>query len=325
MTLADELERAWRTMEAGNSAKGLQRSLADFGVPNSRMILAIEEGCREILFPAEDTFTLGSFPRTRGVKVSLRTHQSEGPTQRYLVLRCATRDYHAVFRRFAGAVLEQVAASTDAATEAAIAIRAWHEMFDRAGNKGDVALLGLFGELHELLQLAKLDANSVRTWTGPRARPQDFTNGTLALEVKTSRTLASEVEIHGLEQLWATPYESLVLVVKQVVVDPGGSRLRDLVDQVLACGASAEALYESLEGFDLDATQLGALDLPRFTYRGSRYFLVGEDAPAITPERLQGPMPTGVSRLRYVAQLDHPGLRPMTADAVAHFLSELAR
>lgn len=324
MTVANELEQAWRTMEAGSASGGLQRSLGDFGVRDSRMILAIEDGCREILFPAGEDVSVSKLHRTRGVKVALRTHGMGTSLRRYLVLRCTDPDFHGVFRRFAGAVLEQVAASAEPARAALDAIHEWQEMFNRAGAKSEAMLLGVFGELHELRGLVKRSPKALFAWTGPYARPQDFINGSHALEVKSGRALATGVEIHGIEQLWANPYERLVLVVKQIVTDSAGERLADVVAELLKDGVSVDALYERLEAFDLDAQQIAAPDLPRFTHRGSRYFLVTKDAPAITPDLLGSPLPSGVSRLRYRVELDAPGFQEMSSQATDAFLARLS-
>ncbi|HRI72239.1 MAG TPA: PD-(D/E)XK motif protein, partial [Polyangium sp.] len=279
MTLANELEQAWRTMEAGDTGVGFMRSLADFGVHDSNMMLAIEDGCRELLFPVIDDLALGNHHRTRGVKVVIRTQGVGASMRRYLVLRCTNPDFHGVFRRFAGAVLEQVSTNPNPARASLDAIRNWQEMFNRAGAKSEAMLVGLFGELHELCILVKRNPKALRCWTGPDARPQDFINGSHALEVKATRMLANEVEIHGLEQLWASPYEQLVLVVKQIVTDSTGVKLADIVAELLKDGVSASDLYERLEAFDLDAQQLAEPEMPRFTHRGSRYFLVTKDAP----------------------------------------------
>lgn len=324
MTLANQLEDAWRTMEAGDTSVGLSRSLTDFGVLQSNMMLAIEDGCRELLFPVIDDLAVGNHHRTRGVKVVIRTQGAGAAMRRYLVLRCTSPDFHGVFRRFAGAVLEQVSSSPNPARASLDAIRAWQEMFNRAGAKSEATLLGLFGELHELCGLVKRTPKALLTWTGPDARPQDFINGKHALEVKTSHKFATEVEIHGLEQLWARPYEQLVLVVKQIVTDSAGVGLADIVAELVKDGVSANDLNERIEAFDLDAKQLAAPDMPRFTHRGSRYFLVTKDAPALTPEQLNGPLPAGISRLRYRVALDSPGFQPMAAPSVNAFLERLS-
>lgn len=322
MTLANELDRAWRTLEAGDASAGLQRSLADFGVHDKRMMLAVEGGCRELLFPASDDLLVADV-RTRGVEIALRTYGSKFSTERYLVLRCAKPEFHGVFRRFAGAVIEHVSGATDPARAALAAIQGWHAMFNRAGTKSEAVLSGIYGELHELRGLVKRTPGALLTWTGPDARPQDFINGTHALEVKTRRKLASDVEIHGLEQLWSRPYERLVLVVKHVVTDPAGERIADVVATLVEAGVSPGALSERLEAFDLDEQQL-AVPEPRFTHRGSRYLLVKADAPALTPDLLRTPLPAPISRVQYWVSLDASGFEEMSPSAVETFLARLA-
>lgn len=324
MTLANDLEGAWQTLEAGDTRPGLMRSLADFGIKGSRMMLAIEDGCREILFPAAADFSLESLQRTRGVKVVLRGYGTDSSAARFLVLRCTNPEFHAVFRRFGGAVIDHVATSSEPARAALDVIRAWQEMFNRAGAKNESTLLGIFGELHELLGLVARNRNALLAWTGPDARPQDFISGKRALEVKTTRALAADVEIHGIEQLWAKPYEQLVLVVKQVVIEPAGDRIADLVAKLIQAGVAGDGLYARLEAFDLDAQQIASLNEPRFTHRNTRYFLVTNDAAALTPDLLSNPLPAGISRLQYRIALNSPGFQAMSPENVDAFLARLS-
>jgi len=323
MTLAIELERAWRTMEAGDASAGLLRSLTDFGVPDKRMMLATEGGCRELLFPTSEDLVVTDVNRTRGVKITARTYGTDGSTQRHLVLRCAKPEFHGVFGRFAGALIEQVSSATDPARAALDAIRGWQDMFDRAGTKTEAMLSGIYGELHELSGLVKRSPNALLAWTGPDARPQDFINGTRALEVKTTRKLASNVEIHGLEQLWARPYEELVLVAKHIVTDPAGERIADIVARLVQEGVSHVALAERLEAFDLNEHQIATAE-PCFTHRSSRYFLVTGSAEALTPDLLRSPLPAAISRLKYCVSLDASGLEEMSSPAIEGFLARLA-
>jgi hypothetical protein len=323
MSLAAALEGAWRTLEAGPAPENLVRSLSDLGVPGERMKLAVEEGRREILFPASPSFILNDGQGARGMKLLHRV-ETRGPTrQAYLVLRCTDEDFHGVFRRFAAAVLEQVAAAADPAAGALECIRTWAGMFERAGSKSKTALLGIYGELHELVVLAERGAGVLTAWVGPDNRPQDFIHGRLGLEVKTHQAQVPSTEIHGLEQLWLPPFEMLVLAVKQVAFDPGGERFVDVIARAEAAGVSGSALRERLEALDLDADRLASLDA-RYSHRGSRYFRVTSSAPSMTPDSLSVPLDPGVSAIRYRVALGAPGFVRMAPGEADAFLRRFA-
>lgn len=323
MTLATELERAWRTLEAGPAPENLVRSLTDFGVSDERMKLAVEGGRREILFPASPTFSLDEGQGARGMKLLHRVEGRGASKQGYLVLRCVDEDFHGVFRRFAAAVIEQVAAAPDPAVAALDCIKTWAGMFERAGSKSKTALLGIYGELDELASLARRGRDALSTWVGPDGRPQDFIRGRSALEVKTHQAHVSSTEIHGLEQLWLPAFDTLVLVVKQVVFDPDGERLVDVVARVESEGVSPLALSERLEALDLDADRIATLDA-RYAPRGARYYRVTGSAPSLTPDSLLAPLHPGVSAVRYRVALASPGFEPMAKPEIEAFMERLA-
>jgi hypothetical protein len=322
MTLAAALERAWRTLEAGPAPENLVRSLSDLGVPGERMKLAVEEGRREILFPARPGFVLEEGQGARGMKLLHRVEGRPGSADAYLVLRCTDEDFHGVFRRFAAAVLEQVAAAPDPATAALQCIKTWAGMFERAGRKSKTALLGIYGELHELAVLAKYGAGALASWVGPDDRPQDFVRGRLALEVKTHEAQVPSTEIHGLEQLWLGPFDTLVLVVKQVALDPGGELLTDAIARAEAAGVSGSDLRQRMEALDLDTERLASLDA-RYSHRGSRYFRVTSAAPSLTPDSLVAPLHPGVAAVRYRVALNSPGFERMAPSEVESLLRRI--
>jgi hypothetical protein len=320
MTLADDLEQRWRTMEAGGEKDALTRTLMDLGVRGRRMMLSIDGGCRELLFPARRDFEPRNLPSARGLRVAVRTNGTGSSVERFLVLRCTRVDFRGVFRSFGAAIIEQVSNSDDPAAAALDAMRVWQEMFNRAGSKTEAMLSGLFAELHELVRMVDYGPHVIDFWTGPQARPQDFINGVRALEAKATRALANEVEINGLEQLWSKPYEKLVLVVKQIVADAAGLRLHDVIDALLERGVSSESLYERLDAYGFATDEIASIDA-RFTHRGSRYFLVTPDSPVLSPDLLVGPQPVGVSRVRYRASLDR--FKQLSPSEVDGFLQRL--
>ena len=319
--MQEKLENAWRTLEAGQ-AQASTRTLDDLGIDDPRLLLGIEEGCRELVIESLAK-PEGRASSTRAVKVVARTVGERSKARHYLVIRCTSPDLYGVFRRFTASVLERVGGTADPANEAITVLREWQRMFERAGRSKETTVVGLFGELSELLGLARTNPRAVLAWMGPLGEPQDFVNGRLALELKTSSVRTSEVEIHGLEQLWAAPYEKLVLGVTRIVEDAAGRTLEDLVEELGRIGVSRADLDERLEALGWDAQRLGE-SRTRFTSRGTRYFLVSPQAPALTPDHLRGPLPAGVDRLRYVVALDAPGFVEMTGDSNRTFLASLA-
>jgi hypothetical protein len=185
---------------------------------------------------------------------------------------------------------------------------------------------GLFGEVHELVLLSACSPSAVSSWVGPFRRPQDFIRGRVALEVKSSRARAVDVEIHGLDQLWTRPYDTLVLAVKHVAPDAAGQRVWDLRDGLCRVGVDPVELDERLSLLNLSDDELRSPEAPRFNVRSSRYFVISETTPRLTPDQLTDSfLPLGISALSYRLALDAPGLQPFDETALDLFRRNLAK
>lgn len=313
MSLALRLTSAWETVEVGLESVPLFRTLRDLDVDPRLKIGVDSGGARELLVELADDSTQLETESTRGIRLLTRTERSKERESRFLVIRCADKAYFRIFAQFAADVAVQAPNARDPVSCALELLRTWRAMFGRVGrDKSEAFLCGVFGELDELLTLSRYGASAAATWTGPMNRPQDFIRGPVALEVKSSRSHANEVEIHGLEQLWATPFDVLALAVKHVATDPGGDRIVDLVDKLLSGGTPAEDLYGRLDLYDLSREDLESPSQPRFSLRSTRYLKVADPASVLTPDSLRsGSLPQGVSAVAYRLSLDTPGLRPM--------------
>lgn len=321
MEMQEKLEDAWRTLEAGQ-AQASTRKLDDLGIDDARLQLGVEDGCRELVIEAL-TKPDGRAPSTRAVKVVVRTVGTPTKPRYYLVIRCTFPDLYEVFGRFTAIVLERVRGAADPAGGALEVLREWQQMFERTGGSDGRDVVGLFGELNALLGLARTTPRAVLAWMGPLGQPQDFVNGRVALELKTSSVRTSEVEIHGIEQLWAKPYDQLVLGVTRIVEDASGRTLEDLVHELVGLGVNRADVDERLGSVGWDPQRLRE-SRTRYASRGTRYFQVGSQAPALTPDNLRGPLPAGVNRLRYTVALDAPGFQEMKEDSTQAFLTSLA-
>lgn len=321
MRLTELLEEAWQTLEAGGHG-GRTRKVDDLGIDDKRLQLGVEAGCRELVVETTGKADL-RVPATRVVRVLTRAVGSADRAANYLVIRCTSADFHGVFVDFTAALLERVRDSESLAADTIVLLREWQEMFARADRSTRSSIVGIFGELAQLVGLARRNPTAVDTWGGPMGQPQDFVRGPVALELKTSSVRVSEVEIHGLEQLWAAPYECLAVGVTRIVEDPEGDSLEALVDRLVRLGVRVSDLEDrlALVGWNAQARRESR---ERYATRGTTYYRVGSGTPALTPDHLRGPLPSGVERLRYTVALDDPGFERMDGDEVESMLSRLA-
>lgn len=97
-------------------------------------------------------------------------------------------------------------------------------------------LRGLYGELTVLLDILKFSHDHVKcigSWTGPEGTNQDFSNGSTALEVKTTKATAPSVNISNELQLDWTVLSNLYLAVIHVdEINNGSDTLEKLIVQI---------------------------------------------------------------------------------------------
>lgn len=158
------------------------------------------------------------------------------------------------------------------------------------------AQIGLLGELfvvHRLLQ-ADPEESVLDWWLGPEAEQHDFALPEFDVEVKTSTAERREHVIHGLGQLQPNPGRDLWLLSIQVTRG-GGDHSVNLAGLVRSVTARMEnRRMQFLRHLDFLGWREQDADLyqERFLMRHKpSAFLVSEDFPALTPDRIAGSVP----------------------------------
>jgi len=188
-------------------------------------------------------------------------------------------------------------------------------------------LVGLFGELTLLEHVIKHSGAKAAcdSWLGPTGEQHDFMFASYDVEVKTTRYERREHLIGSATQLLPIPNRSLYLVSLQLTRAGDahvGRTIAALIDQL-----RAECPYPQLNSH---LSTLGWLDSDRdlypqrFVLRSSPYaYLVDDQFPAITPERLKKFVPNSalVSSVSY--RIDVTSVSPSTPPpALVHFCEE---
>lgn len=166
--------------------------------------------------------------------------------------------------------------------------------------------LGLIGELLVVRRLiaARSEAEAIDWWLGPLAEQHDLALPHYDVEIKTTTAERRSHVIHGTGQLQPNPGRALWLLSIQVTRAGGadGWSLTGLVDEVRTMlSAHRERFIEHLAGTgwrDSDAE----LYRDRYLLRSSpTAYLVDENFPALTPERLAAAVPNSdlVSAVSY--------------------------
>ncbi|WOP19301.1 PD-(D/E)XK motif protein [Raineyella sp. LH-20] len=211
-----------------------------------------------------------------------------------------TLDARGMYAEAYGLVLSVVQAMRGGATFAAASSAAMTNMKALLAAKPRISeerQIGLFGEL--LLYRTLLDTFDEYTvvdwWLGPLAEERDFAFPAFDAEVKTTLGESRTHVIHGAGQLEPSPGRSLWLVSIQITRaggDPLGIRLPGLIGEIrdrLIGTRDRFVSHLASEGWDEDDAAMYPTAYVLRTTPAA--YLVDDDFPAVTPERLRSIVP----------------------------------
>jgi hypothetical protein len=148
-----------------------------------------------------------------------------------------------------------------------------------------------------------------------------------AIEVKTTRAHTGRaVTIHGEDQLESPEGGDLHLhLVRLEEVPEGGGSVPDLVDELLAAGASAGEVFPAMAAAGVPAVDFPAAATVLFDVRERLTFPVDGQLPRIVPSTFAGgERPVGVLDVTYRIDLDHALDRALDEAAYRELTSGLA-
>jgi len=269
------------------------------GVPTSHT-LSRDPRCELYIDPRAGTFELctpvdGAGPDLRGMqRVSVDTFSEGG--EEWFRLRIEAQDIRYESYGLLVSVVESMrsGARFAAATAGALAnLRAILAARHRISPEQQVGLIGELLVLRSLL-VGHDEVDVIEWWIGPHVEQHDFAFPDIDAEVKTTTSERRAHVIHGTGQLRSNPGRELWLVSIQLTRAGGadGISLAQLVTDVReTLTVRRERFLEHLVGLgwrDVDAD----LYRDRFLLRSApQAYLVDDDFPAITDERLAASVP----------------------------------
>lgn len=291
--------------------------------PEGRLGLLIEgEG--------EYRFHEDRIPQCRGVEVAHNVASHGATVRTVLYIKLEDPQLVDIFSMLSADLVTAILAEFDAPSSfmrCLDRLARWQAFFEHVppGGLSATDQRGLIGELLILEQmfLATLPPlSAVRTWRGQGRAHQDFKNGGLAVEVKT--TLAkrhTRIQIANEKQLDERPHAELLLA--HVRLDESGPDGLTLPALVLRLRASLEADHVALHQFNDRLLEGGYLDLhaPLYSdahYRlsGVRFFRVAGDFPRLTEANL----PLGVGDITYSIVADDLARHEVSRDLAASMI-----
>lgn len=257
---------------------------------------------------APETGEIHPLPRMRNLELGY--HDISGTRSLLLLLRDA--EQRELFSSLCRDIVRAGEAASDNRDALHRSIRRtlrWHHLL-RGGSTARLSLdeqRGLVGELQFLRRLTGLigPRAAIEAWKGPIGAAKDFELDGCVVEVKARRGASrAAVRISSEDQLSDVEGCRLFLVVSAVdaVVSPNGLTLADHVtelDRIFAgAGPDACALWDAAilaTGYDPSDDYSDR----RWLSGRSMHFEVRDGFPRVT-----GPMPAGISSVRYSLQLD---------------------
>ncbi|MFF0413483.1 PD-(D/E)XK motif protein [Kitasatospora sp. NPDC004745] len=324
------LDDHWRGLDAAPVKPGhvLRTSALPVTTAHGPLLAAVDAGgMRHLLIPLATRQRLSAGMASGSLRILERPLEDDESYGRFADIACTSRELDDVFTALCRDVLLALAADGERPYRTARAVvERWRRLFS-GGRRvlTDEQAVGLFGELLVLIGLLELDPGAVRHWTGPEGERHDFTDGRLAVEVKTSATASERrlFQVHGLDQLEPPKDGELFLAWNRLQPDPGGRTLdelvahaRDLCDDEAAFLTKLAAVGYRGSDHDQDGRRLSPVE--------SRWYPVDDGFPKLTTSSIPGAeVPAGVLDVTYTVDLAGVRTDRLTKEAVNDLLTRM--
>lgn len=307
MSETERLRDGWKVLEA---LAGGDLRLRFLSSEEGSPAIGIDvSGRRHLLFPIEPDMVVVEDQRSGGVRFGRRVLEDESGGRVFVDVVCAKAHLNELFDIVASEMVEEVASGGVDRPDAGCrrVLDRWRELLDREADAASSVekVIGVFGELFHLRELARIDPRAVELWTGPTGSRHDFQGSGGSLEVKATQTRHGRFfEISSHDQLEPLPGLPLYLgCLKLERVGSGGSTLVDLITELTDLGADRGRINTLVAqaGMKPSDVEDGA---PAFRVIEHRVYDVDATFPAVTSRSFIGrQLPAGVMRLRYLLDL----------------------
>lgn len=293
--LRDLVETRWTALEAEPTTTARRLRVARLPVVTHQGALAAavdHAGHRRLLVPVQSNQKVR--PGLHGPVLELRRRplEDEGTYQVYADLACCNAEMNDLFTGLCVDALSEAGKHLNNPVKALYRVLdRWRALFatDRRP-LGPEQLAGLFGELLVLERILRLDSGAHRFWLGPKGHRHDFSNGTVAVEVKsTTEAGGRRVRIHGLDQLDAPVGGHLHLARFRLLSTTAGEAetgLVSLVDRVLRLCDDEAALLGLLGEAGYRAVDAARYRDTCFVVEDETWYPVSDGFPRLTARAL---------------------------------------
>jgi hypothetical protein len=333
MSLDEQLSEAWGLLERIATKDVRMRPLAGWERRSVQPGLALDYlGRRHLLIPSAER-EFAEDRRSAGIQIVKHELEEDGEQRIFVDVVCLKPHLAQLFDILVIEILTELDhPSVDPRTACHVVLDRWREFLDReaADQSGPEKTAGMFAELSHLRELAGRTADPLSLWTGPHGSRHDFTGASTSMEVKATLTRHGRFfEISSHDQLEPPVEGRLYLATMKLEQAASGTSIPELVDGLVELGVDRHQLLSLIAMAGMRPSDADSNTGLRFRIAESRIYLVDDGFPALTSSRfVDGRLPAGVLRLRYLIDLTSEPPLPLTDDevfAVYQELVELAR
>jgi hypothetical protein len=331
MIVLDDIQRGWRLIDtATEEHRAPAQMLHTVTTPTGQPLLVIDrDQQRHFLIPISGQRHPRGDQQSAGIHLLVNEWGIDGTQQWYADLLCLKPHLNDVFDLIIYDICKDLQENRAHPVDVCRRVLdQWRELLshDSAGIPDLPTLLGLFGELWVLRELTRQQRRAVELWLGPTGARHDFSNGSIAIEVKASQQRRGRlITIHGHDQLDAPANGSLYLALLQLEEVPsGGEAVPDLVQELTALGCDQYELLRRLARLNITQETLAAVSNMRFRVLTTNIYRVDDSFPRITSSSfVGGRLPNGVIGLTYQIDVSSAPPYPIQPGDVAALYSDL--
>lgn len=331
MTSIEEIGRAWNILESTPSTSDslTVREIEFADLPHGQPLFAIDsEKRRHLLIPISIDSRIVEDKQSAGVHLLANEWVDGIEQKRFADLICVKPHLNRLFDLILAEVFESITSDTEHPDRVIRKILTrWRELINQAPSElpSLSEIIGLFGEMWLLRELARFDARVVSLWVGPFGARHDLYNGKSALEVKSTILRSSKtITIHGHEQLQVSAGDELFLCFLRLEQLPtGGETISDLLEALISIGCDQLTLLKILGKQGLTIATLEELNSFHFRLLETRIYRVDDSFPRIvTTSFKEDRLPTGVISLEYNIDLATEPPFPLPEGEVSTFYQQ---
>lgn len=326
------IKKLWEKIDSAQSIYAIEYKAIGTDViaeSGKEILIAIDNQneFRHLIIPINKGEKFKDDDYSRGVNIIYQKIKTKTGELNFIDVLCKLPHLNELFTIIVSEILEEIKNDNkEPYKKCKIVIERWRELLAKSNPRRLSAekLQGVFGELWYLRELSDIDLNAIDYWIGPLGDPHDFSNGKIALEVKTTTKKARMFWINGVNQL--TPPEDGVLYLCAIKLDKvksGGECVPDIIESLKEIGLNYAKLLSLLVELGYSINDNKFYENFRYQIKENRVYFVNGHFPRITNDSFKGgELPKNVIDIVYQIDINSEPPIPISDMKVSQILKD---